>query len=73
MNLNYVSPLISGCEFFSYVLQYNTNLSLLKLRMQIHRYGGTTAKLYADFQLHGGLTSLNPILFTGQLYIYGDK
>lgn len=23
MNLNYVSPLISGCEFFSYVRQYN--------------------------------------------------
>ena len=69
MNLNYVSPLINGCEFFSYVLQYNQNLSLLNLRMQNHRYRGKTAKLYADFQLHGGLTSLNPILVKGQ-YIY---
>ena len=35
---------------------------------QNYRYRGPTIKWYLDFQLFGGLTSIIPLFFTGQLY-----
>ena len=36
--------------------------------MQNYRYGGPTVKLYMDFQFHGELEPLTPVLFKSQLY-----
>lgn len=57
-------------NFFQYILQYYTTQGWLNFQKWNFKYGGLTVKFASNFLVQGGLASLTPKMFKGQLYLH---
>lgn len=57
-------------NFFQYILQYYTTQGWLNFQKWNFKYGGLTVKFTSNFLVQGGLASLTPKMFKGQLYLH---